>query len=51
MMGHHCHGSGIAFLAVLQPVLGLSGKGMTAAKRQARARIPRIPFDPRATTQ
>ncbi|MBV8130056.1 MAG: hypothetical protein JO114_20595 [Planctomycetaceae bacterium] len=50
-MAHHCHGSVIAFLAVLQPVLGLSGKEMTATKRQARARIPRIPFDPRATTR
>ena len=46
-MAHLCHGSGIAFLAVLQPVLGLSGKEMTAAERQARARIPRIPFDPK----
>ncbi|MBV8611813.1 MAG: hypothetical protein JO034_30770 [Singulisphaera sp.] len=51
MMAHHCHGSGIAFLAVLQPVLGLSGKEVTAAKRQARAKIPRIPFDPRAKTR
>ena len=46
-MAHLCHGSGIAFLAVLQPVLGLSGKEMTAAERQALARIPRIPFDPK----
>jgi hypothetical protein len=31
----------------LQPVLGLSGKEMTVAKRQAFAGIPRNPFDPK----
>jgi hypothetical protein len=36
-MAHLCHGPGVAFLAVLQRVLGLSGKEMTAAKRQALA--------------
>jgi hypothetical protein len=32
-MAHLCHGSGIAFLAVLQPMLGLSGKEGTPRGR------------------